>query len=156
METEVTESRPGVFVLALTLLLGLSGCVTVQNTAGLQDSDGRRDFLRYAGAEGPVYLTVIGAPEPFAGVAGRLARAATGAVIAMPTVFTANPDLAPQSHFYIAVAFDPQVTLSPAQLCRAQTENAPLVTSFSEAETRLLLAFCRPTPWPERGCAYQS
>lgn len=123
----------------------LAGCVTAQNTAGLPDSEARRDYLRYAGASGPVYLRVMTWPlrlgeQPEVGAA--MAAAATGAVFGLPTAFTADPGAAPQPQFRIVATFDYPPPLSPSALCAAdQADRGPAVSPDGR-ETSLLLAFC--------------
>jgi hypothetical protein len=132
-------------LISALILLFLTGCVTAQNTAGLPDSEARRDYLRYAGAAGPVYLRVMTWPLRLGDretVGGRMAADATGAVYAMPTAFTADPSVAPQPHFRIVATFDYPQSFSPSALCAAdQADQGPGVVPDSD-ETSLLLAFC--------------
>ena len=131
--------------LSTVILVLLTGCVTAQNTAGIPDSVARRDYLRYAGSSGPVYLRVMTWPlrlgeQPDVGDA--MAAAATGAVLGLPTAFTADPGAAPQPQFRIVATFDYPPPLSPSALCAAdQADRGPAV-SADGSETSLLLAFC--------------
>lgn len=131
--------------LSTVLLVLFTGCVTAQNSAGNPDSVARRDYLRYAGASGPVYLRVMTWPlrlgeQPEVGNA--MAAAATGAVFGLPTAFTADPGAAPQPQFRVVATFDYPPPLSPSALCAADQADQGPAASPDARETSLLLAFC--------------
>ena len=132
-------------LLSTVLLIVLTGCVTAQNSAGIPDSETRRDYLRYAGGSGPLYLRVMTWPLRLGDrptVGARMAADATGAVFGMTTAFTAEEQAASQSHFRIVATFDYPQTLSPSALCAAdQADLGPGVVPEAD-ETSLLLAFC--------------
>ncbi len=133
-------------VIALGLcLLMLSGCVTARNTFSATDSEGRREFIRYAGGESPVYLTALNAPAELGDwgvVSDRLADAATGAVFGLDTRFTGDIEQATRANFRIVALFDPLVSLSAKGLCQAESRQAPQTSARHVDKTTLFLAFC--------------
>lgn len=126
-------------------LLGLAGCITAQNDIQATDSEGRRAFLRYAGAYSPVYLRVANPPKELgdhATVGAAMADAASGAVFGMDTRFTADKGAADQPHFRIVALFDPVISMSTAEICRSEATGADLPAARFADRTKLFLAFC--------------
>lgn len=126
-------------------LLVLAGCVTARNTIQFTDSEGRRSYLRYAGAEGPVYLRAANPPTEIgdhAAVGAVMAEAASGAVFAMPTTFTSEIGAAPRPHFRIVALFDAEESLSTADLCESEAKGTDLTAARYADRTNLFLAFC--------------
>lgn len=132
-------------LIVCACLLALSGCVTARNTIQFTDSEGRRSYLRYAGAEGPVYLRAANPPTEIgdhAAVSAVMAEAASGAVFAMPTTFTSEIGAAPRPHFRIVALFDAEESLSTADLCESEAKGTDLTAARYADRTNLFLAFC--------------
>ncbi|MDF1793846.1 MAG: hypothetical protein P1U88_18185 [Thalassobaculaceae bacterium] len=126
-------------------LLALAGCVTAQNTIQPTDSEGRRAYLRYAGADSPVYLRAANPPAEFGdhdAVAAVMADAASGAVFAMPTTFTPDIGAAAHPNFRIVALFDPVESLSTQALCDSEATAADVPAAHYADRTNLFLAFC--------------
>ena len=129
----------GICVLALT------GCVTAQNTIQPTDSEGRRAYLRYAGGDSPVYLRVANPPASMgdhSAVGAVMADAASGAVFAMPTTFTPDIGAANHPNFRIVAMFDPEESLSTADLCESDARSSNVPAARYADRTNLFLAFC--------------
>lgn len=140
----VWSERMRTIVLGLCLL-ALAGCVTARNTIQATDSEGRRAFLRYAGADGPVYLIAANPPAELGGhdaVAGAVAGAASGAVFAMDTQFTATISEAKHSNFRIVALFDPVDAMSTEDVCKSEAAGANVPAARHGDRTNLFLAFC--------------
>lgn len=133
-----------IIVLGLCLL-ALAGCVTARNTIQATDSEGRRAYLRYAGSSGPVYLRAANPPIEL-GDHGRVgaaaAEAASGAVFAMDTTFTADISRAAHPAFRIVALFDPADSLSTEAVCRSDATSGDLPAARFTDRTNLFLAFC--------------
>lgn len=137
-------SVPGICLLG-GCLLALAGCVTANNTIQPTDSEGRRAYLRYAGGESPVYLRAANPPAELGGhdaVAAVMAEAASGAVFAMPTTFTADVGAAAHPNFRIVAMFDPVDSLSTADLCESEAMATDVPAARRADRTNLFLAFC--------------
>lgn len=131
-------------VLGLSML-ALAGCVTAQNTIQPTDSEGRRAFLRYAGGSSPVYLLAANPPADLGGhdaVASAVADAASGAVFAMDTRFTADIAKADHPNFRIVALFDPTDALSTDEVCKSEAAAADVPAARYADRTNLFLAFC--------------
>lgn len=125
--------------------LALAGCVTAQNTIQPTDSEGRRAFLRYAGGDSPVYLRAANPPSELGNhdaVASVMADAASGAVFAMPTTFTSEIGAANHPNFHIVALFDPEESLSTADLCESDARSSDVPAARYTDRTNLFLAFC--------------
>lgn len=125
--------------------LALAGCVTAQNTIQATDSEGRRAFLRYAGGDSPVYLRAANPPAGLGdhdAVASVMAEAASGAVFAMPTTFTSDVGSASHPNFRIVALFDPEESLSTADVCESEARSTDLPAARYTDRTNLFLAFC--------------
>ena len=125
--------------------LALAGCVTAQNTIQPTDSEGRRAFLRYAGGDSPVYLRAANPPSELGGheaVASVMADAASGAVFAMPTTFTSDVGAANHPNFRIVALFDPEDSLSTAEVCESEARSSDVPAARYTDRTNLFLAFC--------------
>ncbi|MCR9070489.1 MAG: hypothetical protein NXI18_02120 [Alphaproteobacteria bacterium] len=126
-------------------LLALTGCITARNTIQFTDSEGRRAYLRYAGADGPVYLRAANPPASLGdhgAVGAALAEAASGAIFALPTTFTANIGAAPNPNFRIIALFDAEESLSTADLCESEAKSTGLTAARYADRSNLFLAFC--------------
>ncbi|WPZ35183.1 hypothetical protein T8K17_03355 [Thalassobaculum sp. OXR-137] len=125
--------------------LALAGCVTAQNTIQPTDSEGRRAYLRYAGSDSPVYLRAANPPTELGdhdAVASVMANAASGAVFAMPTTFTSEIGAANHPNFRIVALFDPEESLSTADVCESEARAADVAAARYSDRTNLFLAFC--------------
>lgn len=125
--------------------LALAGCVTAQNTIQPTDSEGRRAYLRYAGADSPVYLRAANPPAGLGdhdAVGSVMANAASGAVFAMPTTFTSEIGAASHPNFRIVALFDPEDSLSTADVCESEARAANVPAARYADRTNLFLAFC--------------
>ena len=125
--------------------LALAGCVTAQNTIQPTDSEGRRAFLRYAGADSPVYLRAANPPSELGNhdaVGTAMADAASGAVFGMPTTFTSDVSAANHPNFRIIALFDPVESLSTADVCESETRSSDVPAARYSDRTNLFLAFC--------------
>lgn len=134
--------RAGLLVICA---LALAGCVTAQNTIQPTDSEARRAYLRYAGSDSPVYLRVANPPAPLgdhAAVGAVMANAASGAVFAMPTTFTPDIGAATHPNFRIVAMFDPEESLSTADLCESDARSSDVPAARYTDRTNLFLAFC--------------
>lgn len=126
-------------------LLALTGCVTAQNTIQATDSEGRRAYLRYAGASSPVYLRAANPPTELgdhSAVAAALAENASGAVFAMDTTFTSEIGQAAHPNFRIVALFDPVESLSTEDVCRSEAASTDVPAARFSDRTNLFLAFC--------------
>jgi|GEM_PF-719240 len=133
-----------IIVLGLCLLT-LAGCVTARNTVQATDSEGRRAFLQYAGSSSPVYLLAANPPAELgdhAAVAGAVAEAASGAVFAMDTTFTADIARAAHPNFRIVALFDPVQSMSTEAVCQSEAKAADVPAARFADRTNLFLAFC--------------
>lgn len=129
-------------VAVLASLLGLAGCgVTVQDTITGTDAEGRRAFLIYAGEKSPVWLQAGNAGiAPPGDASAAVAEAASGAVFALDTTFTADRKSAAHPKYRVLVLFDPTVGISADDVCRSFPGDVP-AQRFQD-RTNLFMAFC--------------
>jgi hypothetical protein len=108
---------------SLAAMVMLAGCVTVNEDFTGVANESKRDYLKYAGGETPVLVRAVNSPfsEGEIPTAAIAARHAKGAVTEIAVDFTENDAAAAQSHFRVVMVFDPAVTVSASDVCKADS-----------------------------------
>jgi len=129
-----------VFYSGMIALAVLAGCVTVNEVETGLSNASKRDYLDYVGGKGPILITAVNAP--FSEGADQATEAAVRfAGQSITTVsFTDEKAKAHQPHFRIVMVFDLPVTMSDRDICKADTEGAPV--ERVTGEMRVFSVFC--------------
>jgi hypothetical protein len=121
---------------ALAAMVMLAGCVTVNETYTGVTNESKREYLEYAGGKTPVLVRAVNSPFsegeiPTATIAAKHAKAA---VNPSQVAFTASDAAASQPHFRVVMVFDPAITVSAHDVCKADV--APLVAERTQEPGR--------------------
>jgi hypothetical protein len=129
--------------LAAAAVTGLlTGCVIVNESYTGVSNSSKRDYLTYAGGKSPVLIRAVNSPfaEGALATAAVSARHAREAIFGSPVEFTEKPEAAAQSHFRVVMVFNPAVTVSDYDVCKA--DQTPPRVSQTPGELRIHSTFC--------------
>lgn len=134
--------RAALTATGLTAMVLLAGCVTVNETYTGVDNESKREYLQYAGGGTRVLVRAINSPfsEGALATAAVAARLAKDAVILSTIEFTENDTAAAQPHFRVVMVFDPAVTVSAYDVCKADT--VPPAAVRAPGALRIHSVFC--------------
>lgn len=134
--------RAALKATGLSALVMLAGCVTVNETYTGIDNQSKREYLHYAGGNTPVLLRAVNSPfsEGELPTAAVSARHAKDAVSNSTVEFTEKVGAAGQPHFRVVMVFDPAVTVSDYDVCKA--DSAPPVAVRASGALRIHSVFC--------------
>lgn len=124
-----------------TILAGCTGpgATRIMRGGGSYPAEFARDYLQYAGREGPVLLQVQGDAfaKPPAETAPRLAEMTTGAVFGLPIAFTANREVVREPNWRVIFVFDNAAGASDDALCEGLAPQ-----EMSDQTDNVIAAFC--------------
>ncbi|MBU2089606.1 MAG: hypothetical protein KKB63_03480 [Alphaproteobacteria bacterium] len=106
---------------------------------GSQPAEFARNYLQYAGREGPVLMTVQGEAfgQPGAMLAPRLAEATSGAVFGLPVTFTTNREAVREPNWRIVFLIDNAPGASDQAVCAGEAPQSPVPETDN-----ILAVFC--------------
>jgi hypothetical protein len=115
--------RAALTATGLSALVMLAGCVTVNEAYTGFDNESKREYLHYAGGVTPVLVRAVNSPfgEGEVPTATIAALHAKDAISDSSVEFTSNAAAAGQPHFRVVMVFDPAVTVSDVDVCKADS-----------------------------------